>query len=354
MEIEHEMAPLTRFTAAAALTLTVAAGSTAAAGTTPTLDAAWPSRSAVTVGTPLVVTGTATEVESGATVSLQYALPTGWHTVTSTAVADDGSWQLPVPTGWLHHPLGHRVLLDGSDSVSDTWSLRVRPSWRPPGRRSSWSGMDRNHVLRWNPCDVVTWRLNPRGAPRGAARVAREAVRRTAQATGLRFEYLGRTRHVPRRDRPAPAGTDLAVSWVYPRQTDLLSSAASGAAGVQIATSGRRIDGRREWLIASAGVAMNRSSRPPRLGFRGGNSLGAILMHELGHAVGLAHVPQRSRQIMVPVATPGPGPRWGAGDLAGLEYLGLKQGCGGETGAARAGAARVSRTASTSTYVVQD
>ena len=57
----------------------------------------------------------------------------------------------------------------------------------------------------------------------------------------------------------------------------------------------------------------------PGAGF-GPNARGGLLLHELGHAVGLAHVDDRT-QIMNPISTGAAGV-YGTGDLAGLRILG--------------------------------
>ena len=57
----------------------------------------------------------------------------------------------------------------------------------------------------------------------------------------------------------------------------------------------------------------------------GATSLGAVLMHELGHVVGLDHVTDTA-QIMYPTVTDKPAV-YAAGDLAGLQQLGRANGC---------------------------
>lgn len=60
-------------------------------------------------------------------------------------------------------------------------------------------------------------------------------------------------------------------------------------------------------------------------GFGAGSPHGMVLMHEVGHVVGLDHYGDR-RQIMHPSATL-PAAVWGAGDLAGLRRIGKVGGC---------------------------
>ena len=53
---------------------------------------------------------------------------------------------------------------------------------------------------------------------------------------------------------------------------------------------------------------------------------GPVLLHELGHAVGLAHVGDAT-QVMNATATSSGPTSYGAGDLTGLWQVGAAQGC---------------------------
>jgi predicted Zn-dependent protease len=54
--------------------------------------------------------------------------------------------------------------------------------------------------------------------------------------------------------------------------------------------------------------------------------MGALLLHELGHVVGLGHTPD-SAQIMYPDLRPMSSAQYQPGDLGGLARLGATQGC---------------------------
>ena len=63
-----------------------------------------------------------------------------------------------------------------------------------------------------------------------------------------------------------------------------------------------------------------------RHGFGRGQSEGTLLLHELGHAVGLQHV-YDSSQVMNPTITTASPPDYAAGDRTGLRLVGANAGC---------------------------
>jgi hypothetical protein len=91
-------------------------------------------------------------------------------------------------------------------------------------------------------------------------------------------------------------------------------------------------DGDLEGTYVSGLVAIDEGLRIPR-GFRSRYSLGVVLMHELAHVMGLAHVADGDELMWsadVPNADPMPDllqTDWGPGDRVGLRKVGRQASC---------------------------
>jgi hypothetical protein len=173
---------------------------------------------------------------------------------------------------------------------------------------------------RWNPCVAVHYLVNLTDAPPGALADVQRAVAVVAQASGLQFVSDGTTTAAPNTSwiTQGPIGAtgwpDMLIGWSDPSHTDLRLTQAMGGITEYEAAS---LPGGRSGLV-SAVVVLNKPN-DPGAGF-GPDSRGALLLHELGHAVGLGHVDDPT-QIMNPVSTGAAGV-YASGDLAGLRILG--------------------------------
>jgi hypothetical protein len=180
---------------------------------------------------------------------------------------------------------------------------------------------------RWNPCAPIHYVVNPGLAPVGSIDDVHEAVRRVSSATGIAFEYDGLSGEIPDRGRgiylPSLYGdrwAPLLIAWVDPGRTDIAferngHTAAAVAAPLSPAAAGD--------VLVSGWVAMNlHDPNPP--GFAHPGDQGPVLLHELGHIMGLAHV-NAVGEIMEPSG--GSVTDFGPGDLEGLRLLGRAEGC---------------------------
>ena len=140
------------------------------------------------------------------------------------------------------------------------------------------------------------------------------------EATGLRFRYAGTTDRVAFSNRkPKGSPATVIVAWADERTVPLLAGGVAGLGG----SSSRVIDGQ-AWL-RNGGVTLNRNARV-KPGFGQGSTVGELLLHEIGHVLGLAHVDDPT-QVMQPGRTLPGHDRYQAGDLAGLRQAGAANGC---------------------------
>jgi hypothetical protein len=201
----------------------------------------------------------------------------------------------------------------------------------------------RNAVVRWNPCATITYRVNASRGGQGALGDARTAVARLASASGLRLKYLGPTSYIPAAtpatffghtvyvfdpaDQYAHTGASLVIAWARPgrgvgRSALLSGYGEDGVGGYTYQWSST------QRLRITAGFVIIRSDVALRQGFGRGITRGHFLLHELGHAVGLAHY-NDAVQVMTAVwnASNRSPAQYNAGDIAGLHRVGRAAGC---------------------------
>lgn len=327
----RRIAAITAVSLLATATLTGSpASGTRASGTRATAPTAAASASTAAAGTPVTVSGVATP---GAKVKLQRVRAKKWLTVSTGTAAADGSYRLNFPTDWY---LNHRVrAVDASTGASSSvFRIEIAPSYTPSGSSSDWqpfgSGKD-----RWNPCKPITWRINANGGHPAQVSDFQAAFAEMSRATGFQFVYRGTTtKKVGQRRRPGYA--NILVDWGKEKQyRDLNGSTVGMAYG-----RGGWLHKRRfieatmsDVLLDSADIltfvdgiveyAPEGALTAPEANTLNSNR---VLMHELGHVMGLGHVDYSDvgTQMMAPYAS-ADHPQ--AGDLAGLRSLGAINPC---------------------------
>jgi hypothetical protein len=187
---------------------------------------------------------------------------------------------------------------------------------------------DQGTPTRWNPCAPIHYVVNAELAPPGSIEDVHEAARRIWEATGIAFEYEGPTDEEPTLDRPAyqldrygDRWAPVLIAWVDPDDSDISfrrgDRVAAGVA-VPVIPSTRLED-----VYVSGWVAIN-ADDPNTPGFSFPGQQGPVILHELGHLMGLGHV-RTTGELMHPAG--GGVVDFGPGDLEGLRQLGAEGGC---------------------------
>ena len=181
--------------------------------------------------------------------------------------------------------------------------------------------------MRFDPCRTIHYVVHIGHGPLNGADLVAEGIRRLSLATGLRFHDDGTTDRQLSSADDQKAGDPVWIGWAGAGEThtydDLGGIATHDAIGVGGPLSTRRPDGREVYVT---GTVTLRPSLEVTAGFGPGPSEGNVLLHELGHLVGLAHVSD-ARQLMYPTSGSTQPDGYGPGDLAGLYQLGAARGC---------------------------
>jgi hypothetical protein len=289
----------------------LAAPSGPSAAATPAAPTIMVSDSTVILGKAVTVSGKGPGTLRWVVLQMKTA-ENGWQYVDRAFNGLSGNYSFTAPGWYGTHRL--RVYAPAAllapAAVSETRTVNVRTAYEPKGRSSEWSWIS-NPGARWDPCQTITYRINPAGGYAGATADIRAAFRKVGRITGFRFTYAGTTTSAVWRGEPGhhPPGTDVIIDWQDPRQDRDLSRGVAGIGGHWV-QDGRRFDG---WVL------LDKSERLPRGMWR------QVMTHELGHVVGLGHT-QSPDQVMYGRSSR-LNSRWGAGDLAGLRRIGASRGC---------------------------
>ena len=173
--------------------------------------------------------------------------------------------------------------------------------------------------VTWDPCKPIHYEVNIAGGPPDAVDLVTGAISDVSRRTGLEFEYDGLTGARPRwkssnlpffaTHRPA------LVSWATESEVSQLAGRVAGLGG---SLPQRARDGRLHYV--TGGVTLDSASFTALNRRAEGRALErAILLHELGHLVGLAHVSDQA-ELMNP--DNGGQLDYGPGDREGLAKLG--------------------------------
>lgn len=170
--------------------------------------------------------------------------------------------------------------------------------------------------VRFEVCKTLTWSVDGSEAEKA---LTRSAMAELTTASRLSFKEVPWDGFRPLIDR-LPSELDhpmnLVVRWTDASEAPDLAGDVAGVTETRSWMNGSRT---RHW-ISFAAVAIERDPRtvPQR---SGGNTVWPILLHELGHAVGLSHAEDQA-QLMFPSTWPGTADHYQSGDRAGLAKVG--------------------------------
>lgn len=159
----------------------------------------------------------------------------------------------------------------------------------------------------WDTCRPVRVLVNDGPAPLGARTALWQALTELAAATGLTFHDAGTTDAAPTSAwlRLPDDDPTLVVAWAPRALTDVVVPGAA-ATGGWYAHDGRRIT--KGFVVVDA---------TPGLRTVSDELLGSLLLHELGHVVGLVHADDPAR-VMFPTVSAASPDRYTEHDLAAL------------------------------------
>lgn len=152
-----------------------------------------------------------------------------------------------------------------------------------------------------------------------------EALHRTSDASGLRFQFEGFTDELlgDWQAGPGAAGAaDVWIGWAFDDEVPRLGPQDEDSYAVGVGGPSWQSDSPR---ILSGSVVLRADTTLDHR-FGAGQTYGNVLLHEIGHMVGLEHSGSNT-DIMFPSLDPEAPESWGPGDLAGLYALGSSQSC---------------------------
>lgn len=176
--------------------------------------------------------------------------------------------------------------------------------------------------VTWDPCRPIRYEINTEGSPgdaEDATDFVRDAVAEVSAVTGLQFEYLGRTDRRPSWEAafvPVGRREPVLIAWADESEVEELAGDIAGVGGAVAVSyrSGSRL------RYVTGQVTLDEDVYELLDGSRDGAAQQrSILLHELGHLVGLDHVDSPAELMYADNVGQ---LDFGQGDLNGLVRLG--------------------------------
>jgi hypothetical protein len=202
----------------------------------------------------------------------------------------------------------------------------VAPDYKPRGRASSYMLLDSAYGLNphWDYCKPFTYMVNPDRMTPSLRVDIEQALDKFANASGIRFQYAGATDFIPfsRYETLTEFGDgQLLIFAVSDKTTVNDLSGSVHAVGGSAYTSNEND----EYFYYEGGIVIDGGDGMALKPGFGPLGRGTLLLHEMGHVAGLAHV-NDSTQLMSRYLSRTHKGQYGAGDLAGFAHQ-ANQGC---------------------------
>lgn len=238
---------------------------------------------------------------------------------------------------WLREPLARfdaikdQVAANARPPLpSDAASKRLVPAPPKPGGSGGYAFMTSTAKgpAAYDPCRPLHIVVNKEKAPKGADKLLKDAIAQVGPAAGLKIIVEGETDELTRESRapkdPTRYGnrwSPVLVAWTTPTRDTRLASAVGIGGSVTLEDKAGR-----PWNVSGM-VNLDGADFTKILARPSGRKQAvAVIAHELGHVVGLAH-PDAEGQLMTVndtgmMTVDGPGRlTWGKGDRRGLAQL---------------------------------
>lgn len=214
-------------------------------------------------------------------------------------VGSDGVWRPRISTESVPRPAdvqSNRVLTEREGAGSGAHEfMAMQPDSTDP--------------VTYDPCTPIHVEINPRTGPDNAVRLVRQALDQIEQASGLAFIVDGVSDREVEFESPGALTDPVIISWTDAKTVPDLAGEVVGLGGSQIAVRGSW-----HWYVTGS-IALD----GPDLDEADDGQKRAVIMHEIGHVVGLGHVGDPT-ELMHERNTGRS--ELGPGDLTGLAALG--------------------------------